>query len=296
MKWTNVSFLICIFLCATLSTKAVKGAEEDVFFVPDSLYENGDFFEASIALERIIYMSEDPRERVLANLKKADALKQMGDFARARRDLQRSMTYRADDALQKEVLYQLAFCAFMDGDYEGANGILMQVRHAYEDLVSQRFLLLEGMVMVEQSRWEELRRHVVEWVEKAAEHPGLLDEVKSRYDSLMDDPGPPEMKNPERARLLSTFLPGAGQIYAGETGWGLLNAASQLTGLAAFGVLAWQGYYMAGIFAGLGSFQAFYFGGIRQAGDFAEEYNNSRLESFRAAMGEFLLYVADVTK
>ncbi len=259
----------------------------------DSLMAAARWFEASIAYERVYFLSDDATERVLANLQKAEALKQLGEFSKARGDLQRSLTARVKDAHRLELLYQLALCSYLDGDGRSAESFLMQLDHHPAHEASSRTFLLRSLVMADLEQYEEIKGQVLEWLEAGEASTALRVSIMDRYHNLMTDPGPPEPKDPHRARMWSTFLPGAGQWYAGSPAWGALNLASQLTALAGFGVLAWNAYYVAGVVVGLGPFQSLYFGGIRQAGELAIRQNNSRQETFQAAMGEFLLDVAN---
>ncbi len=292
MKWTSVFFLTCISLCATLSTDRAAAADR-WFGEGDSLFGTARFFEAAVAYERSYFLSEDAQQRVLVNLAKAEALKQMGEFSRARNDLQRSLTFYGNDSLRKEVNYQVALCAYLDGDASGARSLLMRLRRTFEEVPSSRQFLLEGLVLVDLAEWDDLRGHLMEWFREHADGPAEKERLLQAYDALLNKwGGPPEMLDPGRARMWSTFVPGSGQVYAGSAGWGVLNAFSQVLALGGFGLLVYNGTYIASVVAGLGPFQSFYFGGIRQAGTLAGEKNKSRLEGFRAALGEFLLDVA----
>ncbi len=291
MKWTSVFCLTCTFLCATLSTEKVHGRDQ-WFQKADSLYVAGAWFEASIAYERSYYLSENALQRVLANLAKAEALKQMGEYSKAHDDLQRSLAFRGSESLRLEVLYQMALCAYMDGDDATARSLLLQILHQFGPIPQQRIFLLKGLVMVDQARWDDLRQHLEVWADELYDDNAAKDSLLTAFDVLKMGDGLPRVRDPERARLWSAIIPGSGQAFAGSPGWGALNAISQLAALTGFGLLAWNGYYIAGVVAGLGPFQSFYFGGIRQAGELAEQNNSSRLERFQTAMGEFLLDVA----
>jgi hypothetical protein len=91
-------------------------------------------------------------------------------------------------------------------------------------------------------------------------------------------------RNPEKARMLSTFLPGSGHLYSGKPGAGLLNGFSQLASLGIAGILAYNQMYIAGVIAGLGMFQSFYFGGIRQAGELTEERNQREMLAYQESL------------
>ncbi len=285
--------MTCTFLFAT-PTHSAADSQGDQLAGADSLFAQGRYFEASIAYERVYFRPASARQQVRANLGKAAAMKQMGDFAGAGRDLQRSLAYRADDSLRQEVLYELAFCAYMSGGLARTQSFLMQYRHGLEGgIPGSRIFLLEGLVMAEQGEWEALRLHLEQWSSHSDSGPRMQNELLGRYDELLISHGAGEKpKDARKARRWSTFVPGAGQIYAGEPGWGALNAFSQLAALGGAVLLGWHSYYIAGGVLGLGTFQSLYFGGIRHAAELAEAYNNSHQERIRAAVGTFLIRVA----
>lgn len=292
MKWTNAFCLICISLCG-MPSKEVNAQTEQLMKRADSLFASENYFEASIAFERVYFEADAAASRVNANLKKAQALKQLGEYGKALRDLRRSMTFQGEDSVRRELLYEMAFCAYMDGNPGDASGLLKQFRHHYGQDSEQRVYLLEGLVLLELERWDALSDHLHAWVMSYADDPQLAPKKVAKYETILLEAGKGDFRDPGKARMWSTFVPGAGQLYAGDPGWGALNVASQLASLGAFALMAWNGYYIASVFAGLGPFQAFYFGGIRQAGNLAEEYEKSRREKTRAAVAAFLFDVAE---
>ncbi len=291
MKWINGFYLICIFLCGTLSEGA-HAQTEQLMRRADSLFASGNYFESSVAYERVYFESEEPLMRITANLKKAQALKQLREYDRALADLRRSVTFSGKDSLRQEVLYEMAFCAYMDGDPGEAFALLQQFRHRYGQDSGQRVYLLEGLVLNDLRQWDALADHIESWVLNFSGDPEMAEEIAEEqlacYAEILMLKEEQRKPDPEKARLWSTFIPGSGQLYAGEAGWGMLNAFSQLASLGAFAAMAINGYYVAGVFAGLGPFQSFYFGGIRQAGLLAENNKKSRRDETLAAVREFL--------
>ncbi len=296
MKWNNVFCLICTFLCATPLIERIYAAD-DVFKKADALFASENYFEATIEYERVLFFSGSSEIRAMANLQKAQALKQLGAFGKARNDLQRSFHFRGDDSLRFEILYQYAFCSYMDNRSDEAFATLLQLKHAFGHFPLHRYFLLQAMVLADLQQWDDLRTHLELWITKYLDDGIFLQNKLVKYDEILSGYEKVFRMDAERARLRSTFVPGLGQIYAGEFGWGLLNGFSQLASLAAFGVMAYNGYYIASFFAGLGPWQSFYFGGIRHAGELAATNKNNRLEDLQTALSVFLLavdaYLAD---
>ncbi len=287
MKWINAFCLICIFPCVAFSAES-KPELERLFHRADSLLMTGNHFEAAIGYERVFYLASSPEVKTKANLGKSESLKQMGAYGKARRDLERSLVYRSDTALRLEVIYQLAFCAYMEADFTDAHSLVMQWKLLAADLNDHRVMLLEALLLAEAWKWEELRTHLLEWINHDIRHAELSDEVLWTYDSLVFNVLRGAEKSESKARILSAFLPGTGQLYTGNTGWGVLNATSQLASLGLFAWLTLNGFYLAGPIMGLSMFQSFYFGGINQAGILAERHNETMGQQIRFAAVEFL--------
>ncbi len=288
--------LICIFLCATHSTEA--GMREDTLFQKaDSLFEAGNYFVAAIEFERVYYFAEEPLQRFHANLGKARALKQKGEFGRARNDLQRSVTARVEDGLRFKLFYEMAFCAYMAGDYSDALSLVQQIHHYFENHPDiENIYLVQALTYLMLERWEQLNDHAAYWVKN---HPNTNDQaerlLKEINHKLKKDNIPSPLE-PKTARLWSTFLPGSGQVYAGEPGWGLLNAFSQALSLGMAGILIWNGFYIAAGAGGLGMFQSFYFGGIRQAGELAGRNSRREMEQFENSIAHLLVSIENSLK
>jgi TM2 domain-containing membrane protein YozV len=123
--------------------------------------------------------------------------------------------------------------------------------------------LLEILSLHELSRWEEAQILAKDW---ATLYAPTID-VEKTYSKK------PPFKKVERAKLLSTIVPGLGQVYAGYPFQGLSSLLLQSASLG-FGVYSVVNeYYLSGFFTGAGLFQAFYFGGIRHTEFLAEKRN-----------------------
>jgi len=86
----------------------------------------------------------------------------------------------------------------------------------------------------------------------------------------------PAYKDPGKAFRLSSFLPGAGQTYAGHFGKGLLSFALT-AGFMTFGVYNFiDGYYAMSVVSGLFPALKFYQGGKRLSESLALKYNSEK--------------------
>lgn len=254
----------------------------------DSLFLAGDYFAASIGYERAFYYSEDMHGKTIANLGKVHALKQMGDYQKARDDIQRSLIYTGDRQVRLDVLYEAAFCAHMAGSYRESAMHLQLIAHQFPEGAPQpRVRLLSAMNLLQLDDREGLAAYVQELAGSTGD--AAIMEQAERITGALAEKNRPRLRKPEKARLYSTLLPGLGHFYAGEPGKGLLNASSQALALGAATMLLLNGYYVATVTVGLHLFQSFYFGGIRQAGSLATSKSTNRLATYKQNVGEMLI-------
>ncbi len=293
MRLISVFYLICIFLCVTCSLNAGQvGGKNEAFFYADSLFQGGNYFESALAFERVYFFASDPHLRARANLGRARALKQTGDFNRARNDLQRSLSFREDNELHYQIMYEMAFCDYMAGNYTAAISMLKQVAYFYGDSHSaDQVLLLFALSYTSLAQWDLAKESTVDFLNSRFEESPIRDSLLYRIDELFCECRWPEMKSQKRASNFATFLPGTGHLYAGYPGKGMINASSQLLSLGITGLMAYHNLYVSGFLMGLGMFQSFYFGGIRQATVLTQQRNSKGLLDYKSLLQDFLLEI-----
>ncbi|MBW6478106.1 MAG: hypothetical protein K0B37_01655 [Bacteroidales bacterium] len=292
MKWINAFCLICIFLCVSFfPDKAYAQKDSNVFLEEGrDLFRQGNYFEAGIAFERAYFFTTDSRLRMEANLGRAQALKQTGDFLKARNDLQRTLHLRQFPELHFQVMYELALCEYMLGNYPNASGSLMQLKHFYpEEYFSNEILTLHALSGVMAEDFSLAQEITLELIIHKGHEANITDSLVKRTMVLFCECAAPVLKSEKTAARWSTFVPGAGHLYAGYPGKGLLNAGSQLVSLGLAAYMGWNNLYISGFVVGLGMFQSFYFGGIRQAAYLAGQRNLEEMAGYKEILKEFIL-------
>jgi hypothetical protein len=316
MKWISAFFLICIFLCETpligkptvssgflcidndshILMDGLQDIDDHVFTVADSLYACGDYYASAIEYERAYFLSGDPFLRVVANLYKIQALKQLGEFEKARSDIQRSLPHADEPSMRLQVLYEWAFCAYMAGDYNEALLATQQVNHYYSDMASrEKTKLIHALSVMQLEQWDSLSDFIDEWTSPyvfADEHTTSVNDIRdivAELKQLLFQDHRPNIRSPERARTYSAIAPGLGHSYAGEYGKGGLNMLSQALSLGGAALLAINGYYISTFTVGLSLFQSFYFGGIKQAGRLTASRNEKLLDDYKQNLGGLLV-------
>lgn len=297
MKLTSAFFWICIYLCAGFipELKAAGSSEKTVFEQADSLYKKGKYFEAGIAYERIYFFSDDAKIRIKANLGRAASLKQQGRYRAARNDLQRSAHLSNYADYHYEVLYQIAFCEYMADNYSAALSILKQLKHYYPDRYeSGEVLLLHSLTAIMSEDWQlaqETSRHLIELQPFSSV---IKDSLNSHLLIMFSEDMLPEKKSEKKASTLAAIIPGSGHIYAGYPVKGLMNFSSQVLSLGLAGFMAWNQLYLSGFITGLGMFQSFYFGGIKQATFLAHQRNLIHMADYKDELKAFVFAVFEM--
>jgi len=292
MKWINAFCLICIFLCVSFFPDSAYAQKDSNAFLEEGrdLFRQGYYFEAGIAFERAYFFTTDNRTRLEANLERAEALKQTGEYLKARNDLQRTLHLQQFPELHFQLLYELAFCEYMLGNYSNASGSLAQLKHFYPDeYFSEEILTLHALAGVMAEDISLAQEKTIELIMYRNNEPYITDSLIARSMVLFCECSAPILRSEKTASRFSTFIPGAGHFYAGYPGKGLLNAGSQLASLGLAAFMGLNNFYVSGFVVGLGMFQSFYFGGVRQAAFLAEQRNLNEMAVFKELLKEFIL-------
>ena len=181
--------------------------------------------------------------------------------------------HATDDELKSEYQLTLAVTHIATKDYDLAQLELIKVTlRSPSALLYRRALFLRGVAYIYQFRWDEAREVLKNW--QADEKLDLL------FDAAADTP----RKSVSTARRLSTILPGAGQVYAGDWRGGLnallLNSA---LGLLTVDAVLDRHYTDALLWGGL-AFWRYYRGNTFRAGQAAERFNQQRTQQAAEAI------------
>lgn len=280
--------MICIFLCVPFLIKAQQTAR--LFLEADSLYAAGNLQSARLAYEKIVFtlnQSNLPADSIQllkneALLKKTYCYKAQANFNEAQKTIERAEVGNLPDSLNFVIRYETALCAYLATHYNEAYNYILQLKYFVKDTsLTQQVDFLEILSLNELQRWEEAKKLCAAYIEKNNLHASA-DEL---YAFLKN----PKLRNAEKAVILSTFLPGVGQMYAGYPFRGMVSATLQLACFTFGAYSIWQKYYLSGFFTGFVMLQAFYSGGIRHTRDLVEKKNKERVTQYNEHVKQFIL-------
>lgn len=199
----------------------------------------------------------------------SDAYCLLDDFDRAIEALRTAVETSGNDSARYERRLDLAVRMIAAGRYSQAEMTLRQFEMSgAPPRLKNKAVFLEGVCSVYAFKWQSARRAFQEYF---AAVPAPL--TASAVDSLVAAADYQRLKSADTARWLSTYIPGAGQVYAGDIRNGLnsflLNGA--LLSWIAYKLVHgyWRDAYL--IFAYLES--RYYSGSRYHAGRRADEYN-----------------------
>jgi TM2 domain-containing membrane protein YozV len=275
------SCLTCISLCAIFLTRAQTGA--------DSLYREGRYFEASIAWERVLFGNNDPRQQMAAILGKTQCLKQQGLYDPAVSFLEAWQAARFPDSDLVKIQYQLILCTYLGAHFE--NVLSLVDRWPYEHAgrsPDPLLVILKILSLNELQRWKEAgdSYHALiagEFCRPQLPGSGYREPPPDLYAEL------PHLKSVSKAVALATFIPGAGQFYAGKPGEAIFSILVQAAGIY-FAVISFeQHYYVSAWLVGAALFGAFHMGGVRRSEVLVQRYNRKKILAFNARVREQLV-------
>jgi len=195
--------------------------------------------------------------------------------------LQQSIKYASNDSIQTERKIALSVVLIAMGNYSAADFKLLLIEsYCKFPELKNRARFLRGIVAIYQFNWKEAQRLI-----KFSEDPGF-----SRVDSLLSEAQNLKYKSVNIAKRLSTFLPGAGQVYVGD----LRNGVNALLLNGAIGFLLgynlFNGNYPDAILVYLCLFRRYYSGNKYHAGLIAEEYNKHLNQVYRDMILQTILF------
>ena len=249
----------------------------------DSLYASGQYFDASIEYERLIFNSENQASQYYYKYKKALCFKKLKEFDRATEELQPMYFSNANDSLYQRVCYEQSLCFYLNGEPAKALWKIDEYFHRRTDTVSYKiFMPVRLLCLNENFQWNEAKECFMRLIQMQNFTPEREAQMEQVVNTLYNKRNLPHIRSVKKAENLSRFFPGSGQIYAGKTGEGIVNFLINASILAFSADQALNGYYITGYLAGLGFFNKTYQGGIKRSGILASQKNKELIVNFNS--------------
>jgi tetratricopeptide (TPR) repeat protein len=283
VKYGIICFWMCRFLCTACLGNDNLSARQWLA-EGDRLFEEGNFQQAGICFEKGFFESETPRIQALALIKKSDCYLAREAYSDASRVLSRMPYSEIGDTLAVIARQKSALAAYLGRDFSLAESHLMQALALIEDSsLTLHLMPFHALVFNEQQRWAEAKSVLLRYLERLSLPEDEKKKWKQSIGNQYETKKIPRLKNPEKAKMLSAFLPGLGYLYAGNISEGFWNVALQTLGLGLTGVGIFYGYYFTSAFVSISIFQKFYAGGINRSSFHARKWNYEKSRDFNLA-------------
>jgi hypothetical protein len=285
-------FLICIFLCAILSSGNIYAS--DYFTGAMRIFSEGRYYVASIEFERAAFYETDIVKVARCKYYKSLCFKELGDTKKTLAILSEINMYNLPDSLFFLIRYEQAFGNYVNNDAAQSLWNLEEIKFRFPDssktidIIPLNILCLNSL-----RKWNEAISLWNYFIDKSVSEDTVKEVVKTKIKALYNKRNIPRNLSPKKAQTLSRFIPGSGQMYCGEVPEGafnfLLNAS--LLGFAVYQF--YYEYYFTGYFMGLGLFNKTYNGGMHRAELLAAEKNLERMNNFNKEVSALLISVID---
>lgn len=271
-------FFSFIFLCGIFLSKNAEAANAD------SLFLSGNYFEASIEYEYLIFKAEQPGSVNLYKYKKALCYKKLNNYNKALEELQTIyFDNPQNDSLYRFVSYEQALCFYLNGETQKSLWKIDEYFRLNSDSVSLVDLLpLRVFCLNQNYQWNEARQCLLTFVQMQNLTSENKTELEQSINDMYNRKNIPKIRSVKKAELFSRIIPGAGQIYAGMPGEGIVNFLINASIIAFTAHQAYNGFYITGYLAGLGFFNKTYHGGIKRAETIAVHRNEELIANLNS--------------
>ena len=246
------------------SNKSVKNFAEYLFKEKDYVRAIGEY-------QRLSFSAKDEHSLVFYQFKVGECYRRLNNFDRAKEIYDDLMSKCVGDCeLEKRLIISSSKCNINSGALKYARIKLMKFEKSKEHSDSISYLI--GVSYLKERKWKEAEEEFSKIMSpKLIEHTTeMLREVSGQH-----------FKSSKVAVLLSTFIPGAGQIYASRPLKGIISFSLNLS-------FAYLTYKAAKEDRGMDAFlivyfglQRFYFGNIEQARKYPLEHNRKILDNIQ---------------
>ena len=197
MRCTIKFFFSFMFLCGTFLNSSASLSKSD------SLFASGNYFEASIEYERLIFRSENLADINFYKYKKALCYKKMNDFEKALDELQPIYFSNPKDSLYQLVSYEQSLCFYLNGQPARALWKIDEFIHRSADSAAyESFLPIKILSLNQTQQWEKARNSFLLFAHMQDFLPEEKTELEQTIFNLYDEENRPRMKSVKKAENL----------------------------------------------------------------------------------------------
>jgi TolA-binding protein/TM2 domain-containing membrane protein YozV len=250
-------------------------AEPPLFAFARSLFDSGEYYRAIGEFQRFLFFQAEHPLVSQAQLTIGLAFFCGERWLPASEVFRRVALASPDSPIGQEAVLWMAEARARGGDHPAAIRLYPEaMRRAPDGAIAQRAAYLTGWSQLHQRQWSEARAAFVRVDPQSPYHASA-----QRLAAALDPPPELPQRSPTVARVFSTVLPGAGQIYTGRTLDGLIGLGLHAALIAGTTGAIWAGLEGA---AGIGAFftWGFYQTQMSNAANSARDFNAQAEDRF----------------
>lgn len=270
--------IIFIYLCVPYLTSA----QDSIFSLGDNYLELGEYNNAALEYERIIYNSNTKDETNKAIFGKANAYKLSHNFTKASGELERIKLFLLEEEEKNIYYYEKILLYYLDSEFEKA---ALSIEDMYMNIDSSRCyntLFIQVLVYNELARYEEAKTKADKYIIGLEDNrENTKTEIDNIYSTL------PKQKSEKLGNILS-FFPGLGHFYAGYYMEGIASFTINASVLS-FGIYnAFNAHYITAYLGGAGILSGTYFGSYERGNLMVQKRNYIRRRAFNNKVRKIL--------
>jgi len=212
--------------------------------------------------EKLYWLASNDSVKYCVLLTKAKLNREAGLYVNALSELNRAEDISVGNSEVSEIEYEKMITYFLLGRYDGCVGIAIdsgQIAGHYHE-----YLLMKLYSLDETEKWTECKNLLLQNCSKR--DTLKINEVENLPISY-------KHKSPQKAKVLSSILPGLGETYAGYPLKGFTSLLLNGGFLFFAGYNFYTAYYISGSVLGVFPFLRFYSGGKRLSFNLANQHN-----------------------
>lgn len=270
---------LCFFLCVSFPVHAQNFNADNLLGFAQSLFREGDYLNAVHEYQRYLFLYPGTTQADFVQLHIAAAYQNMGKLDAAIEGYQSLIQNYPQSPFIERARSNIAQCQLLGGDQATSITLLRQFLSDYpESELAPRAQFIIATIYMDKKDWTAAAREWQQVRTKYSQSPfaGMSDQLIRMARQAESLP----RRSPSTASLLSTFLPGLGQIYSGHYSEGVYSLLVVGTTAAGTAYYINQDRYEVAIPVGIiGLF--FYISSIYDSFQYAKTFNHQHEDQLR---------------
>ena len=282
MKLTSPFLILCcvyLFLCLSFPVHSQTFNADNLLGFAQSLFREGDYLNAVHEYQRYLFLYPGTTQADFIQLHIAAAYQNMGKLDAAITAYQLLIQKYPQSRFIERAQSNIAQCQLLNGNQAASITSLRQFLSDYpESELAPQAQFIIGTIYMDQKDWTAAAREWQQVQTKYSQTP--FAEMSDQLIRIARQAKSLPRRSPSTAGLLSTFLPGLGQIYSGRYASGVYSLLA--VGVTAAGTAHYidQERYEVAIPVGIiGLF--FYISGIYDSLQYAKAFNHQHENQLR---------------